>query len=134
LQIFHTKNRWDIENFAFDAWWYKFLIKSYQNNWSRSPAQPTSMKGSHLNNNRKKNMKNLNKNTEHLTKGRYEPTFCRSPRPLPGNSDIIITSNLVIFYLNPDHQNEDATDKIISSFITWQWDDPRDLWQTIWPP
>jgi hypothetical protein len=24
LQIFHTKNRWDIENFAFDAWWYKF--------------------------------------------------------------------------------------------------------------
>jgi hypothetical protein len=23
LQIFHTKNRWDIENFAFDACWYK---------------------------------------------------------------------------------------------------------------
>jgi hypothetical protein len=21
LQIFHTKNRWDIENFAFDVWW-----------------------------------------------------------------------------------------------------------------
>jgi hypothetical protein len=24
LPILHAKNRWDIENFAFDAWWYKF--------------------------------------------------------------------------------------------------------------
>jgi hypothetical protein len=31
LQIFHMKNRWDIENFAFDAWWYE--IKSYQNKY-----------------------------------------------------------------------------------------------------
>jgi hypothetical protein len=24
LQIFHKKNRWDLENSAFGAWWYKF--------------------------------------------------------------------------------------------------------------
>jgi hypothetical protein len=24
LEIFHMKNRWDIKNFAFDAWWYEF--------------------------------------------------------------------------------------------------------------
>jgi hypothetical protein len=29
LQIFHIKNRWDIDNFTFNAW----LTKSYQNKW-----------------------------------------------------------------------------------------------------